>query len=151
MGHRGCLFLLSLSSLSSFVMEYNSDFRHDLRIGLMGELLLGKLLSNTTVEVKLDFGTHRTGNFYIEYASRNKPSGIATTEADYWVLIAASEKGCRHKDNEVFMEEDDILYLVTISTNRLKELCRTKYERKGVPGGDENTSLGVLIKAVDLL
>lgn len=151
MGHRGCLFLLSLSSLSSFVMEYNSDFRHDLRIGLMGELLLGKLLSNTTVEVKLDFGTHRTGNFYIEYASRNKPSGIATTEADYWVLIAASEKGCRHKDNEVFMEEDDILYLVTISTNRLKELCRTKYERKGVPGGDENTSLGILIKAVDLL
>jgi hypothetical protein len=132
-------------------MEYNSDFRHDLRIGLMGELLLGKLLSNTTVEVKLDFGTHRTGNFYIEYASRNKPSGISTTEADYWVLIAASEKGCRHKDNEVFMEEDDILYLVTISTNRLKELCRTKYERKGVPGGDENTSLGVLIKAVDLL
>jgi len=117
----------------------------------MGELLLGKLLSNTTVEVKLDFGTYRTGNFYIEYASRGKPSGVSTTEADYWVLIAASEKGCRHKDNEVFMEEDDILYLVTISTNRLKELCRTKYERKGVPGGDENTSLGILIKAVDLL
>ena len=49
------------------------------------------------------------------------------------------------------MEEDDILYLVTISTKRLKDLCRTKYERKDVPGGDENTSRGVLIKAVDLL
>ena len=132
-------------------MEYNSDFRHDLRIGKMGELLLGKLLSNTTVEVKLDFATYRTGNFYIEYSSRGKPSGIATTEADYWVLIAASEKGCRHKDNEVFMEEDDILYLVIVSTNRLKDLCRAKYERKNVPGGDENTSLGVLIKATDLL
>jgi len=132
-------------------MEYNSDFRHDLRIGLMGELLLGKLLSNTTVEVKLDFGTYHTGNFYIEYASRGKPSGISTTEADYWVLIAASEKGCRHKDNEALMEEDDILYLITISTERLKMLCKTKHERKGVPGGDENTSLGILIKAVDLL
>lgn len=132
-------------------MEYNSDFRHDLRIGLMGEMLLGKLLGNTTVEVKLDFGTHRTGNFYIEYASRGSASGITTTEADYWVLIAASEKGCRHKDNEVAMEEDDILYLIIIATERLKTLCRTKYERKGVPGGDENTSLGVLIKATDLL
>lgn len=117
----------------------------------MGEMLLGKLLGNTTVEVKLDFGTHRTGNFYIEYASRGLASGITTTEADYWVLIAASEKGCRHKDNEVAMEEDDILYLIIISTERLKTLCRTKYERKGVPGGDENTSLGVLIKATDLL
>jgi hypothetical protein len=149
-GHGGYSFLFTIISFL-FSVEYNSDFRHDLRIGLMGELLLGKLLSNTTVEVKLDFGTHRTGNFYIEYSSRGRPSGIATTEADYWVLIAASEKGCRHKENEVFMEEDDILYLVTISTKRLKDLCRTKYERKNVPGGDENTSLGVLIKATDLL
>lgn len=117
----------------------------------MGEMLLGKLLGNTTVEVKLDFGTHRTGNFYIEYSSRGHASGITTTEADYWVLIAASEKGCRHKDNEVAMEEDDVLYLIIIATERLKTLCRTKYERKGVPGGDENTSLGILIKATDLL
>jgi hypothetical protein len=117
----------------------------------MGEMLLGKLLGNKTVEVKLDFGVHKTGNFYIEYSSRNHPSGIANTEADYWVLIAASEKGCRHKENEVFMEEDDILYLITISTARLKDLCKTKYERIGVPGGDNNTSLGVLIKSKDLL
>ena len=117
----------------------------------MGEMLLGKLLGNTTVEVKLDFGVHKTGNFYIEYSSRNQPSGIATTEADYWVLIAASEKGCRHKENEVFMEEDDILYLIIIATARLKDLCRTKYECKGVRGGDDNTSLGVLIKSKDLL
>ena len=132
-------------------MEYNSDFRHDLRIGVMGEMLLGKLLGNTTVEVKLDFGTHKTGNFYIEYSSRNKPSGIANTEADYWVLIAASERGCRHKENEVAMEEEDFLYLIIISTARLKRLCKTKYGRIGVPGGDNNTSLGVLIKAKDLL
>jgi hypothetical protein len=117
----------------------------------MGEMLLGKLLSNTTIEVKLDFGTHKTGNFYIEYSSRNHPSGIANTEADYWVLIAASEKGCRHKENEVAMEEEDILYLVIISTARLKHLCKTKYDRKDVPGGDNNTSMGVLIKSKDLL
>jgi len=120
-------------------------------LGQLGESFVAQLFQSKTVEVKFDFGTHRTGNFYIEYSSRGRPSGIATTEADYWVLIAASEKGCRHKDNEVFMEEDDILYLVIVSTNRLKDLCRTKYERKNVPGGDENTSLGVLIKATDLL
>ena len=148
MGHRGYPFFFTIIFIK---VEYNSDFRHDLRIGNMGEMLLGKLLGNTTVEVKLDFGTHKTGNFYIEYSSRNHPSGIATTEADYWVLIAASEKGCRHKENEVFMEEDDILYLIIIATARLKDLCKTKYERKGVPGGDDNTSLGVLIKSKDLL
>jgi hypothetical protein len=66
-------------------------------------------------------------------------------------LIAASERGCRHKENEVAMEEEDILYLIIISTARLKRLCKTKYGRIGVPGGDNNTSLGVLIKSKDLL
>ena len=85
-------------------MEYNSDFRYDLRIGQMSEIIIGQLLTSRTVEVKMDFGVHNTGNFYIEYQSRGKASGIANTEADYWILIAASEYGLRHRYEDVTVE-----------------------------------------------
>lgn len=132
-------------------MEQNSDFRYDLRIGVMSEIIIGQLLTSRTVEVKMDFGVHKTGNFYIEYSSRGKPSGIANTEADYWILIGASEEGLRHRYEDVAVDESDIMYFITIPTERLKHLCRTKYFLKDVEGGDNNTSLGVLIKATDLL
>ena len=132
-------------------MNYNNDFKYDLALGQLGEVLIGKLLSSKTIEVKFDFGCYRTGNFYIEYESREKPSGIATTQADYWMLIAASEHGQRLKQNQETIQKEDVLYAVLIETERLKDLCRTKPYRIGVRGGDSNTSLGVLIKSTNLL
>lgn len=128
-------------------MNFNSDFKYDLELGQVGETFISNLLRNKTIEVKFDFGTHRTGNFYIEYESRGKPSGIATTQASFWVLIAASESGCRLKNNLAPIEQDDVLFAVMIATEQLKHLCRTKYYRIDVPGGDDNTSKGVLIKS----
>lgn len=132
-------------------MNYNNDFKYDLALGQLGEVLIGKLLSSRTIEVKFDFGCYRTGNFYIEYESREKPSGIATTQADYWMLIAASEYGQRLKHNQETIQKEDVLYAILIETERLKDLCRTKPYRIGVRGGDSNTSLGVLIKSTNLL
>ena len=132
-------------------MNYNNDFKYDLELGQMGEMLIGKLLSSKTIEVKFDFGCYRTGNFYIEYQSRNKPSGIATTKANYWMLIAASEYGQRLKSYQEQIQKEDILYAILIETERLKDLCRTKAFRKEVKGGDNNTSLGILIKSTTLL
>ena len=132
-------------------MNYNNDFKYDLELGQLGEMLVGKLLSSRTIEVKFDFGCYHTGNFYIEYQSRNKPSGIATTKADYWMLIAASEYGQRLKSYQEQIQKEDILYAVLIETERLKDLCRSKPYKMGVKGGDSNTSLGVLIKAQTLL
>ena len=132
-------------------MEYNGDFKYDLALGQLGEGWLGYLLSSKTIEVKFDFGCYRTGNFYIEYESRGKHSGLATTQADYWFLIAASEKGQRLKSDMTDVDGSDILHGILIHTDRLKELCKTKFYRIGVAGGDNNTSKGVLIKARDLL
>lgn len=132
-------------------MDFNSDFRYDLQLGQLGEELVAKLLKDKTIEVKFDFGTHRTGNFYIEYESRGKPSGIATTQAKYWMLIAASATAERLKTDFDSLEDSDVLYCVLIETSRLKDLCRNHYHRKDVPGGDNNTSRGVLIKASTLL
>lgn len=42
------------------------------------------------VEVKSDRLSKKTGNIAIEYGCNNKASGIITTEADYWGLIAYS-------------------------------------------------------------
>jgi len=128
-------------------MNFNSDFKYDLELGQVGETFISNLLRNKTIEVKFDFGTHRTGNFYIEYESRGKPSGLATSQASFWVLIAASESGCRLKHNIAPIEQDDVLFAVMISTEQLKHLCRTKHYRIDVPGGDDNTSKGVLIKS----
>ena len=131
-------------------MDFNSDFRYDLALGQLGESFVAQLFQSKTVEVKFDFGTHRTGNFYIEYESRGIPSGLATTQADYWMLIAASEKGCRHKEELGTLEHDDVMYCIFIPVEELKIKCRKNYYRKDVPGGDDNTSLGVLIKVESL-
>ncbi len=40
-----------------------------------------------TVEVKADRKTKDTGNMVIEYECNGKPSGITTTEADYWAYF----------------------------------------------------------------
>jgi hypothetical protein len=132
-------------------MKYNSDFKYDLELGQLGEGWIGKMLSSKTMEVKFDFACYRTGNFFIEYESRGKPSGIATTKADYWMLIASTEKGLELKNQLRDIEKDDTMFCIMLSTDSLKELCRKKYFRKNVKGGDDNTSLGILIKSIDLL
>lgn len=46
-----------------------------------------------TFEVKVDKVCCQTGNFFIEYANnRKQPSGLLTTQADNYVLIAYNEK-----------------------------------------------------------
>jgi hypothetical protein len=39
-----------------------------------------------TFEVKADLMSDKTGNYFIEFISFNKPSGINTTQADFYVL-----------------------------------------------------------------
>lgn len=132
-------------------MKTNGDFKYDLALGQMGEGWIGRILSDKTIEVKFDFACYRTGNFYIEYESRGKKSGLSTTQADYWMLIASTESGLRLKKNLSNIESSDVLYAILISTDRLKKVCRERHIRLNVKGGDSNTSTGLLIKAKDLL
>lgn len=108
-------------------MKYNNDFKFDLLIGQEYETKLGELLGKK-IEVKRDFKCLETGNIFIEYASRNKLSGIATSEADYYCYWL-SDYHC------IMIEKDE-----------LKKLCR-KYlgTDRDVLGGDSNTSKGILL------
>lgn len=115
-------------------MEYNNDFRYDLKVGQVAETLLADLLENKKIEVKRDLRALETGNIYIEYESRGKRSGIAKSEADYYCYFIS--------DSRMFL----------ITTGDLKTLCRkyigTNRDRKG---GDSNTSKGILLPITDLI
>lgn len=123
-------------------MEFNSDFKYDLAIGKLGEGILSELISDSKIEVKTDLQYHKTGNFYIEYESRGKPSGISTSEADYWALIGT---------NSSELKKENVCFFIIIELDRLKKLCKSRYFRKRVKGGDSDTSIGLLIKGTDLL
>lgn len=78
----------------------NKDGRYD--------LLIKKGDKEITVEVKFDDRYHETGNFAVECESWGKPSGIETTESQYWIFVD-------HYNNAHCIE-----------TEKLKELCKLK-------------------------
>jgi len=109
-------------------MKHNNDFRYDLEVGQVAEQMLAEILQGKKIEVKKDLQAHKTGNIYVEYESRGKPSGLATSEADYYCYFLSDE------------------HFVIIQTKRFKKICREYYKRNGcAKGGDSNSSKGVLL------
>jgi len=88
------------------------------------------------IEVKNDRLIHKTGNLFIEYESRDKPSGLATTTAEYWIYRLS--------------ELDSALIF---PTKALKQVCRVYYKENLFlkNGGDNNSSKGFLIPLTRLL
>lgn len=119
-------------------MKHNSDFRYDLEVGLEYEGKVANMLRSKRIEVKTDFIAHKTGNIAIEYESRGKPSGVATTEADYYVYIIP------HAElNEI---------MLVMSVDRLKQITK-RFGQKGSIKyiGDSNSSKAVLIPISKLI
>jgi len=115
-------------------VEYNSDFRYDLKVGQVSEKRLGELLTDKTIEVKRDFRASQTGKVFVEFFCRGKPSGIATTEADFWAFMISNES------------------VVILPTKRVKKLVReAKRKGKVVSGGDSNLSQGALVEIERLM
>lgn len=119
-------------------MEYNSDFRHDLKVGHKGERYLAAVLEGATIEVKADSWIRRTRNIAVEYESRGKPSGIATTEADYWCFIFDSEEAKKT--------------FIMVDTDKLKDIAREYLQKGSIKKmGDEDTSTSVLIPLCEFM
>jgi len=118
-------------------MNFNNDFKYDLEIGLEGERIVDDLFKNKRIEVKRDSWIGRSGNIAIEYESRGKPSGIAKTQADYWLFIFSKEY------------EDKVMLIV--ETNKLKKVARNYYNKGSIKAmGDLNTSYSILIPIKDI-
>jgi hypothetical protein len=108
-------------------MEYCSNFKYDLKVGQVAEKQVAELLQDKKVEVKRDLKAKTTGNLYIEYESRGKPSGISRSEADYWCFVF---------DN----------LFIFIQTQKLKEMIEPmKGSTMDKRGGDKNSSKGILL------
>tara|TARA_R110001583_G_scaffold116290_2_gene266934 strand:+ start:879 stop:1280 length:402 start_codon:yes stop_codon:yes gene_type:complete len=115
-------------------LEYNNDFKYDLKVGQLTEKWLGELLSGKTLEVKRDFRASRTGKVFVEFFCRGKPSGIATTEADFWAFVIDGD------------------YVVILPTEALKEIVEFHKEKGWVmSGGDNNVSQGALVRVERLI
>lgn len=122
----------------------NNKFDVDLQYGQEGERWLTWLgTDQARVEVKTERDTWaETGNAVFEYSSRGKPSGVAVTEADYWL----------HN----FKEKDQTVMCFMFRVLELKEFLRLVFknpERYGARicnGGDENTSNVILLPIAQL-
>tara|TARA_R100000773_G_C4200767_1_gene103353 strand:+ start:250 stop:606 length:357 start_codon:yes stop_codon:yes gene_type:complete len=115
-------------------MLYNNDFSHDLLVGQVAEQFLGELLQNKKIEVKHDKIAHRSGRVFVEFECRGKPSGITTTQSDFWAFILGNE------------------VVLIISKDRLTSLCNEEYKNGNIiKGGDSNASKGFLINLVNLI
>jgi len=89
---------------------------------------------NKTVEVKKDFKSQYTGNVVIEVEMNNRPSGLETSTADWWVF---------HLND---------IELVWIKLKRLKELVKSEdYNLVEFIGkGDTISKLAYLVKKKDI-
>lgn len=118
---------------------HNNDKRFDLDLayGQVFEQKVAEILGQSKIEVKTEKDKWKTtGNIVIEYESRNKPSGIITTDADYWL-------------HNLAMGDDIVLsFLIKVSTLR-KYIA--KHNPRSVRGGDDMTSKLYLIKLTDLV
>ena len=122
----------------------NNKFDVDLQYGQEGERWLTWLgTDQAKVEVKTERDTWaETGNAVFEYASRGKPSGVAVTEADYWL----------HN----FKEKEQTVMCFMFRVLELKEFLRLvfkhpeKYGARICNGGDENTSSVILLPIAQL-
>lgn len=110
---------------------------------MVNERRLGEIFSAAKIE-KIELKSEswqweRTGNICIEYKQNGKPSGIAVTEADYWV-------------HELKRDGKTLVYLM-FPIDRLKNLARQAYQdgryREG--GGDGGRFCNVIIPLMDIL
>ncbi len=115
---------------------YSSHFDEDLKFGEAGQKWLLWLADDAQIEVKTERDKWaETGNIFIEFECRGKPSGIAVTTATYWAHILYKEgMNCG---------------VLVLRTEKLKENLKKMYKYntiKEVYGGDDNAARGFLVK-----
>jgi hypothetical protein len=106
----------------------NDDYKYDLAMTFNGKV--------KTYEIKTDFKCAKgfdTGNLFVEYQSRKKPSGISTTEAEWFVTY--------------FIYLDELWF---IKTSKLRELLQRNNFPTFLDAGDiDSATHGYLIKRKD--
>jgi hypothetical protein len=109
-------------------------FDKDLAFGESRESAFVQAITRARVEVKSDQKARSTGNVFIEYRQKGRPSGIATSEAEWWAIEV---------DDDVF---------ITVRRSKLKALARQAIATgKHTAGGDFDEYDGALVPVVWLV
>ena len=118
--------------------QWSKFYDLDLPEGKEWEGFFKSIVGSGKVENKRDKLAHKTGNVFIEYECRGKPSGLATTEASWWAIGIDNENG-------------DIETAILASVQWLKAKCREHLGTswRNVSGGDNGLSKGILLKMDD--
>ena len=94
-------------------IKFNHDYKFDIKT------------NKATYEIKTDNNFIKYNSFFCEFMSNNKPSGINTTESDYYIFIGPN--------NEKF----ERTYIFLIETNKLKKLIEeNNFLKKNAPCKD---------------
>ena len=121
-------------TLDDYIFVENNDIKGDWYVTFRKHLDSNGIPITRLFEVKNDmYGGTKSDNIYIEYMSREKKSGILASKSDFYAIRLFSQG------------ERDVFYI--IKKVRLFQACDDKrYDRDGVPGGDDNKNLGLLFK-----
>jgi len=108
-------------------IEDRKKFDLDLKYGKVKEKIIADMLQDKKIEVKSERGMWLdTGNIAIEFESYGKPSGIVSTESDYWF------------HNLCIGEE--IYGTLVFKTDMLKKIIKNTPNKREVSGGDNKAS-----------
>lgn len=125
-------------------LTFNHDEKFDLQLsaGLIAERQLGEILEfgsfATKLEIKCEsWQWEQTGNIAIEYQNGDRLSGIAVTEADWWVHI--------------LKRKDETLIVLLVPIPRLKDIARRAIrEGRHRMGGDGGKYHMAILPLMDL-
>ena len=108
-------------------IDNRKKFDIDLEYGKVREKLVADMLQNKKIEVKSERVVwQKTGNIAIEYECYGKPSGINTTESDYWF-------------HNLCIGDETFATLV-FDTKSLKKIINKLDYKRSVSGGDNMAS-----------
>ena len=127
------------------MVNFNKNFKYDLEFGEIREQRISDILLNEKIEVKTERGLWQdTGNIAIELEYRGKKSGLAATEATYWLHILEI-------DGKEFCS---FLFPVEVLKQKIKDIhTHTNLGRSPVRivmGGDDNQSKLALVPIAEL-
>jgi len=115
---------------------YEPRFDVDYEYGKQGELFVSKImdsLGTDRIEVKRDARYADTGNVYVEFSclrrGKWRPSGIATTEAEFWVFVL-SDSACVAVTTAYLLDASRAAW--KNNPKRRKEQQRGSHPTKGV-------------------
>lgn len=124
-------------------MTYEPRFDIDYERGMVGERLVGTFLESlagSKIEVKTDHRVNETGNVFVESHQKNhtsdwRPSGINTSESDFWCFAGPSGNG-----------------FITIKKTALFELAMSAPRATvNAANKETNSARGRLVKMADII